>query len=69
MFKITPNYVFQIDELIHEISTHLERTMEVLIKHWHNIIQFLILVFEGFENYMTVVCILLPHTIFVLDFY
>nr|XP_015838947.1 PREDICTED: dynein heavy chain 2, axonemal [Tribolium castaneum] len=54
MFRITPNYVFNIRELIIEISTQLEKTMEKLVIHYQNIIQFLILVFEGFENYMTV---------------
>ncbi|RZC39323.1 DHC N1 domain containing protein, partial [Asbolus verrucosus] len=54
MFRITPNYVFKIKELVVEISSQLEITIEKLIQHYHSIIQFLILVFEGFENYMTV---------------
>lgn len=57
MFRITPNYVFNIQELIATIAKQLEKTMEKLVEYYNSIIQFLILVFEGFENYMTVVSI------------
>lgn len=55
MFQIKPNYVFKIKELVVYIGNELEKTIEKLVQFYQKIIQFLILVFEGFENYMNIV--------------
>ncbi|XP_050498494.1 dynein axonemal heavy chain 2 [Diabrotica virgifera virgifera] len=49
---LKPNYAFDKDELIEELTDSIENVVSKLVDYYQEIIQFLIFVFEGFEFHM-----------------
>lgn len=52
LISIRPNYVFDVEELVNELAAYMKNVIDKVIEYYKEIIQFLILVFEGFEQYM-----------------
>lgn len=55
LINLKPNYAYDIVELVNELAKHMTRTIETIISYYQQIIQFIILVFEGFEYHMATV--------------
>nr|CAI5834494.1 unnamed protein product [Callosobruchus analis] len=51
-FYIRPNCAFDIHDLVHEMVVYMDNILMKLTDYYHEIIKYLILVFEGFENVM-----------------
>ncbi|XP_057654894.1 dynein axonemal heavy chain 2 isoform X2 [Diorhabda carinulata] len=52
LISLRPNYAYDINELIEELTNSIENVLTKLIDYFQEIIQFLIFVFEGFEHHM-----------------
>lgn len=52
LIKITPNYAFDLHELIAHMDRYRNRALRDLAHHYRGIIEFVIVIFEGFEPYI-----------------
>ncbi|CAG9819075.1 unnamed protein product [Phaedon cochleariae] len=52
LIKIKTNYAYEIIELVDDIAHGMQNVLDVLIDCYQKIIEFIILVFEGFESFM-----------------
>ncbi|KAJ8936977.1 hypothetical protein NQ318_015641 [Aromia moschata] len=55
LISIKPNYAFELDELINDLASHMDSVIDKLISYYQQTIQFIILVFEGFEVHMAAI--------------
>lgn len=61
LITLKPNYPYEIKELVDELAKSMSRTIESVVEYYQQIIQFIILVFEGFEYHMSTVSTLLTN--------
>lgn len=59
LINLKPNYAYEISELVDELARNMTQTIESIYNYYRDMIQYIILVFEGFEFYMASVSILL----------
>ncbi|KAG5894356.1 hypothetical protein JTB14_031917 [Gonioctena quinquepunctata] len=52
LINIRPNYAFEIEELVNELTNTMRDVLFKLLESYQDIIRFIILVFEGFESNM-----------------
>ncbi|KAJ8920059.1 hypothetical protein NQ315_011713 [Exocentrus adspersus] len=52
LINIKTNYAFDLEELVDELARYMKNVIDKIITYYHEIIKFLILVFEGFEQYI-----------------
>lgn len=52
LISIKPNYAYDVEELVNELASYMKNVIDKIVTYYQEIIQFLILVFEGFEQYM-----------------
>ncbi|XP_044753245.1 dynein axonemal heavy chain 2 [Coccinella septempunctata] len=53
LINLTSNYAFELEELQRELSSYMKKTIDKLVAYYEEIIEYLIVVFEGFEIHMT----------------
>lgn len=46
------NYIFNLEELQNAITASINKTFEQIMQYYQQIIKYLIIVYEGFENHM-----------------
>lgn len=56
LVKLYVNYSYDIVELVNEMKQYRENTLVKLVAYYHEIIRYLIFVFEGFEAIIQTVC-------------
>lgn len=52
LINLRPNYAYDILELVNELARNMDGAVDFIIGYYQRIIQFIILVFEGFEFHM-----------------
>ncbi|XP_023311334.1 dynein heavy chain 2, axonemal [Anoplophora glabripennis] len=52
LISIKPNYAYDVEELVNELASYMKNVIDKIVVYYQETIQFLILVFEGFEQYM-----------------
>lgn len=52
LINLRPNHAYEILELVNELAHDMDAAVGVIIGYYQKIIQFIILVFEGFEFHM-----------------
>lgn len=66
LINLKPNFAYDISELVDELAKNITSTIEIIIKYFQQIIQFIILVFEGFEFHMSSVS---KYNVMIFPFY
>ncbi|KAK9890592.1 hypothetical protein WA026_011959 [Henosepilachna vigintioctopunctata] len=54
LINLPANYAFELKELQDELNSYMEKTIDKLVGYYQEIIEYLIVVFEGFESHMAV---------------
>lgn len=55
MIRLTQNYAYDLIELVREMNKYRNEIIEKIITYYQEIIQYLIVVFEGFESHIQMV--------------